>query len=58
MVAIFALIYAKRARLQAVFKLRQARTLLGGVFVWVADLMRIAHPAFLWLVWLIVLFLH
>ena len=55
-VAVFAFIGREGIRWQLMLELGKARAHLGGFFIWIADLVRIADPAFLWLVWLIVPF--
>lgn len=50
MIAVFALVDRERIRRQAVLGLGEARAHLGRLLVGEADLMRIAHPAFLRLV--------
>ena len=55
-IAVFAFVGRESIRWQFMLEFGQASAHLGSFFVWIADLVSIADPAFLWLVWLIVLF--
>ena len=55
-IAVFTFVGRESIRWQFMLEFRQASAHLGSFFVWIADLVSITDPAFLWLVWLIVLF--
>ena len=55
-IAVFAFVGCESIRRQFMLEFRQASAHLSGFFVWIADLVSITDPAFLWLVWLIVPF--
>ena len=58
MIAVLALVDRERIRRQTVLSLGEARAHLGRLLVGETDLVRIAHPAFLWLVGLKIIICH